>query len=86
MLFILFYFVMCKKNTEMDICNQNSGKFINGKHYIPSNFLNEDQKLNYVSWFKSIIYKENENCHVNPPKKKLGEYIEEQEAVIDINR
>ena len=44
--------VGCGKTTDFDKCDLEKGRFIKGKHYIASKFLNEEKQWNYKEWNK----------------------------------
>ena len=49
--------VGCGKTTDFDKCDLEKGRFIRGKHYVASKFLNEEKQWNYQEWNKYQIRK-----------------------------
>ena len=49
---LLVALVGCGRTTDFDKCDLEKGRFIKGKHYIASKFLNEERQWNYQEWNK----------------------------------
>ncbi|MDH4199453.1 MAG: hypothetical protein OEV66_03645 [Spirochaetia bacterium] len=55
---IVFTLISCKGNTPVQECNPQSGRFINGHHYISGSMLTEDHTWNYLALQKYHDLKE----------------------------
>ena len=62
----LLLLAACGKDTEIDACSDEHGRFIKDVHYIQSEFLTEDKTWNYKAWNenhrKESNYEPNRNC------------------------
>ena len=88
-LFILFSISIAScfyENIEMDECDNTKGRFINGRHFVPGSFLNEEKKWSYTSWHKEIKFKKKNNCIPIPSKMTLEEIIDEEDGIVDLKR
>ena len=89
-LLLLLLIGACGKDTPIDACSSEQGRFVKDTHYIDSNFLSEDKTWNYKAWNeqrkKEARNEPNQNCIPIKQGKSLTEQIEEQEEVIDLMR
>ncbi len=74
------------KNIKMDECDNTKGRFINGRRFVPSSFLNEEKKWSYPSWHKEIKFKKKNNCIPISSKMTLEEIIHKEDSIIDLKR
>ena len=87
---LLFFCVSCHETTSLDKCNPSMGRFINGQHFVPDEFLNEEKKWDYKSWYRYFRehpsgYSES-GCIPLKTNKTLEQIIEEEEETIDLIR
>ncbi|MDH5719372.1 MAG: hypothetical protein OEZ13_02005 [Spirochaetia bacterium] len=78
------------KNTEIRLCEPQTGLFIDGSHFISSEFLNENNSWNYQNLEKFHREKVNSIPHFEciPIKspKNLHEKLLEKEMIIDLTK
>lgn len=82
--------IYCGKNSNADICDPESGKFVHGTHYISSRFLNEDKTWNYTAWQtyndRKSSFNPESSCIPLEYTESLTEKIRNLEIVTDIQR
>ena len=89
--FFIFLFAVlfsCHETTQLEECDPEKGRFINGRHYILDEFLNEDKKLDYDEWYNKFRsrYKFIPVCIPLESQESLEEILDEEEKTADVNR
>ncbi|MDH5716525.1 MAG: hypothetical protein OEZ22_02680 [Spirochaetia bacterium] len=78
----------CKKSTQVPVCEPESGLFIDGKHYISSEFLTENYTWDYKQLEKYYRNKSGSipsyNCIPIKRDKSLAEILTEKEEFVDL--
>ena len=79
--------ISCYENTELEECGDEKGRFINGQHFIPARFLNDEKRIEYLSWYKYLKNREKfyPNCIPIKREESLEEKLHELEKVISVN-
>ena len=97
-IFIVIFVLLvgCGKTTDFDKCDLEKGRFIRGKHYIASKFLNEEKQWNYKEWNKyqtrKARYIASKKCtlattrNLSNSTKSFETQVEDFEETIDLTR
>ena len=84
----LLCFYSCYQNTELAKCDPEKGRFINGQHFVLSNIMNDDKKIDYYKWYRQLKNRITfqPNCIPIERKKSLEEKLDDLTKVADLSR
>ncbi len=84
----LIFFYSCTENTELAKCELGKGKFIDGQHFILSDIMNDDKKIDYHKWYRQLKDRINFQPYCIPIEKKrsFAERLDDLTEVADLSR
>ncbi len=75
--------IQCHETTNVDECDQRSGRVIGGFHYVSGDFIAEDGNWDYSKWGEYLrdksSYQPDYGCIPVKKQKSLEEVIEDTE-------